>query len=368
MDKISRHSYSREERQKILDKTGCKCAHCGKPLDTHSMTVEHIFPVSKGGTDDEFNLVALCQHCNYNKGNSIYRINEYYKYILPEFYSDFALHNMNKAKDFKRNRLLDYDATTYSFIPIKQKLMIENMFNRGTKINKIKQFADRVSVNIIMDKAYEGDAEEILNLINRFNKKGFTTFNKELYTNVYAIRNDINCGEAYTLRINNQVCGAIIFKKIEPEDVDIMQLDIIRDNTRLDKKYIMTLACFSELICEIIPDVMESMFYTMLKNDAIPMYFNILENMYSAEDQVITMPYNIDGVDGNIEFMHLKGIREKLKERINVVYSYNYEPLFSEEDVSCIVEYMLTEDDEGYTEKMNKLFEKAKNESASCIA
>ena len=94
MDKISRHSFSRNEKQKILEKTDCKCGHCGKVLDTDTMTVEHIFPVSKGGKDDEFNLVALCQRCNFNKGNWVYKVSEYYKYILDKYMPEYVAYNV----------------------------------------------------------------------------------------------------------------------------------------------------------------------------------------------------------------------------------------------------------------------------------
>ena len=33
------------------------------------MTVDHVIPISKGGTDEDFNLVAACQKCNYSKNN-----------------------------------------------------------------------------------------------------------------------------------------------------------------------------------------------------------------------------------------------------------------------------------------------------------
>ncbi|MBO5387905.1 MAG: HNH endonuclease, partial [Lachnospiraceae bacterium] len=69
MDKIQRKSFNQEERQKILDKTCCSCGHCGKKLDVTEMTVDHIFPLYKGGTHDEYNLIALCKECNNEKSN-----------------------------------------------------------------------------------------------------------------------------------------------------------------------------------------------------------------------------------------------------------------------------------------------------------
>jgi 5-methylcytosine-specific restriction endonuclease McrA len=35
------------------------------------LEVDHIVPVSKGGTDDRWNLVPACRECNRSKGNQL---------------------------------------------------------------------------------------------------------------------------------------------------------------------------------------------------------------------------------------------------------------------------------------------------------
>jgi len=44
------------------------CARCGT---TDGLTVDHIHPVSKGGTDDRANLQPMCLPCNMSKSNRI---------------------------------------------------------------------------------------------------------------------------------------------------------------------------------------------------------------------------------------------------------------------------------------------------------
>lgn len=52
--------------RKVWDRDGWKCVTCG----THkNLTVDHIIPVSKGGTDDLDNLQTMCGSCNSRKGN-----------------------------------------------------------------------------------------------------------------------------------------------------------------------------------------------------------------------------------------------------------------------------------------------------------
>lgn len=56
-------------RARILDRDGWACQYCGARLLTNKdATVDHIHPVSLGGTNDESNLRACCQPCNILKG------------------------------------------------------------------------------------------------------------------------------------------------------------------------------------------------------------------------------------------------------------------------------------------------------------
>ncbi len=45
-----------------------KCAKCGT---TERLTIDHIHPVSRGGSDDRGNLQALCLTCNIRKLNHV---------------------------------------------------------------------------------------------------------------------------------------------------------------------------------------------------------------------------------------------------------------------------------------------------------
>lgn len=53
-------------RLAVFERDGWRCAYC----DTHTgpFHVDHIFPVSKGGTDDMENLTCSCMSCNLSKG------------------------------------------------------------------------------------------------------------------------------------------------------------------------------------------------------------------------------------------------------------------------------------------------------------
>lgn len=51
----------------IITRDGGHCQHCGT---TEDLTIDHIIPIFKGGTNDPANLQTLCRSCNSKKGVS----------------------------------------------------------------------------------------------------------------------------------------------------------------------------------------------------------------------------------------------------------------------------------------------------------
>ncbi len=64
--RLNRH---RKVRLNILAKSGFKCVYCGVGLDVRTMTVDHVVPKSKGGSNRPANKVAACEKCNQLKGD-----------------------------------------------------------------------------------------------------------------------------------------------------------------------------------------------------------------------------------------------------------------------------------------------------------
>lgn len=68
--KIKRKAISPMLRWKIMKRDKFKCVKCGKGVnDTDCLQVDHIIPVTKGGSNEESNLQTLCWECNIGKGN-----------------------------------------------------------------------------------------------------------------------------------------------------------------------------------------------------------------------------------------------------------------------------------------------------------
>lgn len=60
---------SKENKTKLYGEQGGHCNGCGEHFKTQNLTVDHIIPKSKGGTDHLNNLQLLCGYCNSVKGD-----------------------------------------------------------------------------------------------------------------------------------------------------------------------------------------------------------------------------------------------------------------------------------------------------------
>lgn len=70
----SKRTISKETKVRILARDNYCCKYCGRSRDDGvKLTVDHIIPISRGGTDGLDNLWTLCLECNQGKGDLILR-------------------------------------------------------------------------------------------------------------------------------------------------------------------------------------------------------------------------------------------------------------------------------------------------------
>ena len=67
--KRSRPSFNAKDKAHLYAEQKGKCNGCGVQFPARNMTVDHIKPFSKGGSDKPSNLQLLCNSCNSMKGN-----------------------------------------------------------------------------------------------------------------------------------------------------------------------------------------------------------------------------------------------------------------------------------------------------------
>ena len=56
-------------RKNIILRDGGRCMYCGHPFRSEDLTLDHIVPRSRGGSNEWHNLVACCKKDNHRKGD-----------------------------------------------------------------------------------------------------------------------------------------------------------------------------------------------------------------------------------------------------------------------------------------------------------
>jgi|TARA_Y100001970_G_scaffold164447_1_gene200916 hypothetical protein len=67
LETLSSSEARRLWRRKIKERWDYECAYCGSAKD---LTIDHIVPRSKGGTDFTKNVVCCCHDCNQSKSHT----------------------------------------------------------------------------------------------------------------------------------------------------------------------------------------------------------------------------------------------------------------------------------------------------------
>lgn len=63
-----------EKRLAIYLRDGLACCYCGEAIENGAqLTLDHLTPYSKGGSNDASNLVTACHRCNSSRGNRALR-------------------------------------------------------------------------------------------------------------------------------------------------------------------------------------------------------------------------------------------------------------------------------------------------------
>ena len=56
-------------RENVYMRDQYKCQYCGKAHERRELTLDHIFPASRGGIKSWQNMVTACRRCNQKKAN-----------------------------------------------------------------------------------------------------------------------------------------------------------------------------------------------------------------------------------------------------------------------------------------------------------
>lgn len=301
----ARRSFTMMEKKAVLSKTGGVCAHCGCHLDVGSMTIDHVFPLDKGGIDDEYNLLPLCDDCNQRKSNYVYPFSDFYVNINSDEYLKFEMYYNYATFDYTRNTIIGYDIMYFYILPERFKNMVKNMKARHAPKKKIDEYMDKLMVPIPMTKAYAGEAKEIFEFVKKIDNKGY--LGADIYRSHYDIVHDIDHGIVYTLGTKNGICGVFIFKDVEKLGT-VLPYAVYREAEKIGivPKYIMTYAAVDMYAYDCFNMIMNYLVSSQLYNGWMPLYSGLIDKMYVMRDKCVIMPFQINGCDTTLEFMPIE--------------------------------------------------------------
>lgn len=95
-------------RVQVLVRDKYRCQMCGRTKDEVPLEVDHIIPISDGGTDELSNLATLCRDCN--RGKSAYHFTDYNSIrVIPDnIEKHFKFFQDDKLGDFEQFHLYLY--------------------------------------------------------------------------------------------------------------------------------------------------------------------------------------------------------------------------------------------------------------------
>lgn len=155
---MSRKGLSKKMRFEVFKRDQFTCQYCGKKAPDVILHVDHIHPVSKGGTNDLLNLITSCQDCNLGKSNNLLNENS----ILEKQRSQMEelqerreqikmmfewRKSLNDLKNFSSEYLIDYI----------QNIISPYFLNEKGKISILK-LIKKFSIDEIFDAIEKGES------------------------------------------------------------------------------------------------------------------------------------------------------------------------------------------------------------------
>src|ERR1035437_8071532 len=70
-ERLAEGSFTKGEWETLKVQYGFTCNKCKRKEPDIKLTIDHIIPLSKGGSNYIENIQPLCGHCNYSKGSKL---------------------------------------------------------------------------------------------------------------------------------------------------------------------------------------------------------------------------------------------------------------------------------------------------------
>ncbi len=108
LEAITSSEARRKWRESIKEEWNYQCAYCGSE---DNLTLDHITPRSRGGSDRITNVLCACKECNRSKGHTTW----YDWYMQQSFFTTERLSDIIEWQKQKvENRYYTYRPTKYT--------------------------------------------------------------------------------------------------------------------------------------------------------------------------------------------------------------------------------------------------------------
>lgn len=191
----------------VLKRDLFKCQYCGSTAPDVLLQIDHINPVSKGGTNDITNLITSCQQCNAGKSNNLLAENQSLNKSRRQLEDlqkrrdqlDMMLAWRTSLKDFDSEvviKVADYwsdQLTSYSANKAGLKLI-----EKWLKTYSTDELCNAIDISIAQYVKYDGDKEARESVEHSFSKiVGICRTNRESKKNphiqaLYYVRGILN--------------------------------------------------------------------------------------------------------------------------------------------------------------------------------
>ena len=251
MEIQERKRFTDEEKKDILKITNCKCGHCGRKLNLDTMTIEHIYPISKGGDNSEYNIIALCKECNNLKSNFIYEPFTFYPYIKDNLIEEYQNRLMIKAFSNSTDKNL--------FGSLIRRVYMSSYNNRDFLTSKkheaeARRILTKIGKPVEIRNMYSGDLnEEALKVLRqgyqRMNDSGEYISANESQLNEMLIRDIMKYSSSYGFYTSEKLLGMVIYTNIDYLEINEKIKDKIHEDG-FKKAYIKSVMAIEDKYVE----------------------------------------------------------------------------------------------------------------------
>jgi len=93
---IKRKNKITKIRETAYKKSKGRCVYCNTKLDFDEMTLDHLTPLNRNGTNKSSNFVCSCSECNMDKGDLTLREFYFIRWVIKKGYNKNIFKSMSR--------------------------------------------------------------------------------------------------------------------------------------------------------------------------------------------------------------------------------------------------------------------------------